>query len=315
MAGHQENTDSHFEMKASSEREIRDTAYFERTKVPPDKGFYVRFVTKEHNSPLHWHRELEILYILNGSAVVQMKGKKYRLKPQDLIVIESSIIHDVIYALPQTMGICIHISKSYMRKYLADLELMQMLCTPESPGNGKEEGYERLRQYLKELTVLYFEQKQSYPFASSAIVLKILAELVDNFSELVSEELNIAGADNLVRVEQIFQYVEEHYKEPISLQDAADEAGLNKEYFCRFFKRSTGMTFLQYVNQVRISYIYQDLLHAEGNVQEIIERHGMYNTKVFYRLFKERYGCTPREMWKMMEEEQEIKKINSIDTK
>lgn len=305
MPEHQENAYSHSIIPASSEREMRNKVYFERTEVPPDKGFHVRFVTKEHNSPLHWHRELEMLYILNGSAVVQMEGKKYRLRPQDLIVIDSSVIHDVIYALPQTMGICIHISKSYMRRYLADLELMRMICTPESKGHEKEEGYERLRQYLKDLTVLYFEQKQSYPFASGAIVLKILAELVDDFSELVSEEINIAGVDNLVRVEQIFQYVEGHYTEPISLQDAADEAGLNKEYFCRFFKRSTGMTFLQYVNQVRISHIYQDLLHAEGNVQEIIERHGMYNTKVFYRLFKERYGCTPREMWKMMEEEKE----------
>lgn len=291
--------------KSPADGPLHDKVYFERTEVPPDKGFHIQFVTKEHNSPLHWHREMEILYILNGSAVVQMEGKKYHLNPQDLIVIDSSVIHDVVYALPQTMGICIHISKSYMRRYLADMELMRIICIPESPVLGKEESYGKLRWYLKELTVLYFEQKQSYPFASGAIIMEILAELVDDFSELVSEEITIAGADNLVRVEEIFQYVEEHYKEPISLQDAADQAGLNKEYFCRFFKKNTGMTFLQYVNQVRISHIYRDLLHAEGNVQEIMERHGMYNAKVFYRLFKERYGCTPREMWKMMEEEQE----------
>lgn len=305
MQKYQKNVFPYSESDILPEHRIRDKAYFERTQVSPDKGFSIRFVTKEHNSPLHWHRELEVLYILNGSAVVQMEGKKYHLKPQDLIVIDSSVIHDVVYALPQTMGICIHISKSYMRRHLADMELMRIICTPESRGIGKEEEYEKLQRYLKELTVLYFEQKHSYPLTSGAIVLGILAELVDDFSEIVSEELNIAGVDNLVRVETIFQYVEEHYKEPISLQDAAEEAGLNKEYFCRFFKKNTGMTFLQYVNQVRISHIYQDLLHTEGNVQEIMERHGMYNAKVFYRLFKERYGCTPREMWKMMKEEQE----------
>lgn len=279
------------------------SAYFERVKVPPDKGFQIRFVTKEHNSPLHWHREMEILYILNGSAEVKMEGTRYHLKPLDVIAIDASVLHDVVYALPQTMGICIHISKSYMRRYLADLELMRFTCAPGDLGQRQAEGYARLRQYLKELTVLYFEQKQSYPLTSGAIVLEILAVLVDDFSELVSEEISAMKVDDLVRVEQIFQYVEAHYKEQIPLQEAADETGLNKEYFCRFFKKNTGMTFLQYVNQVRISHIYQDLLHTEGNVQEIMERHGMYNTKVFYRLFKERYGCTPREMRQMEEEE------------
>ena len=157
----------------------------------------------------------------------------------------------------------------------------------------------KLCGYLKDLTILYFEQKSSYPLASSALVLQIMAGLVDNFSQKLSQDMEVSSVDNLARMEQIFQYVEEHYKEPISLQDAADMLGLNKEYFCRFFKYNTSMTFLQYVNQVRLNHIYHDLLHTEGSVQEIMERHGMYNTKVFYRMFKETYHCTPREMKKM----------------
>lgn len=273
-----------------------ENVLFERTSVPLDIGFQVRFVTRKYNSPPHWHPEMEILYILNGSATVRMKDRKYYLRPLDLIVIDSSVIHDVVYALPQTMGICIHISKSYVRRFLPDIELMQFVCPPDRMDYKKEKSYLRLCQYLKDLTVLYFEQKPSYPLSSNAMLLQILAALVDDFSVPAGEKLEISGVDNLVRVEQIFQFVESHYKEQISLQDAADELGLTKEYFCRFFRSSTGMTFLQYVNQVRLGHIYQDLLCAEGSVQEIMEKHGMYNVKLFYRLFKERYGCTPREM-------------------
>ncbi len=103
----------------------------------------------------------------------------------------------------------------------------------------------------------------------------------------------------MCRLEQICDYVEHHYTEEISLQDAADEQGLNKEYFCRFFKQNTGTSFIRYVNQVRLGHIYQDLLHAEGSIQEITERHGFFNQKLFYRMFKERYGCTPRELRSM----------------
>lgn len=275
---------------------------FENVEIPPDKGFQVRFVTMKHNSPLHWHREMEILYILNGSAVVQMEGKKYRLKPLDLIVIDSALIHDVIYALPQTMGICIHISKSYMRQYLPDIELIRFVCNPESAGQGKEEGYSQLCEYVKDLTVSYFEQKSNYPLISGALILQILGVLVEQFGQQISGELDVCSTENRVRLEQIFHYVEKNYKETISLQDAADELGLNKEYFCRLFKRCTGMTLMQYVNQVRLNHIYQDLLYGEGSVQEIMERHGMNNIKLFYRLFKERYGCTPKKMQKMSKE-------------
>ncbi len=54
-----------------------------------------------------------------------------------------------------------------------------------------------------------------------------------------------------------------------------------------------GIPFIQYVNQVRINQIYQDLLHTDESIQEIMERHGFYNQKLFYRMFKEIYDCTP----------------------
>lgn len=276
--------------------------YFESTEVLPDMGFQIRFVTMKHNSPLHWHREMEILYILNGSAVVTIEGKRYKLDPMEMIVIDSSVIHDVVYELPQTMGICIHISKSDMRRYLADIELLHIVCCKDKLLPQQKEAYDKLCRYLKELTVLYFEQKQSYALASSALILQIMAVLVEQFSEPAPESLNVSDVDNLARVEQVFNFVEQNYQEPIALQDAADELGLNKEYFCRFFKKNTGMSFLQYVNEVRLNHIYQDLLYTEGSVQQIMEKNGAYNTKLFYRLFKETYQCTPRELKRMIKE-------------
>lgn len=276
--------------------------YFESTEVLPDMGFQIRFVTMKHNSPLHWHREMEILYILNGSAVVTIEGKRYKLDPMEMIVIDSSVIHDVVYELPQTMGICIHISKSDMRRYLADIELLHIVCCKDKLLPQQKEAYDKLCRYLKELTVLYFEQKQSYALASSALILQIMAVLVEQFSEPAPESLNVSDVDNLARVEQVFNFVEQNYQEPIALQDAADELGVNKEYFCRFFKKNTGMSFLQYVNEVRLNHIYQDLLYTEGSVQQIMEKNGAYNTKLFYRLFKETYQCTPRELKRMIKE-------------
>lgn len=258
-----------------------------------DNGFYIKFVTMNHNSPPHWHRAMEILFILNGHATVKMEGKKYRLKPLDMIVIDSTRVHDVVYALPQTMGICIHISKNFMRRYISDIELTRFQCSVETLLPEQKDFYNELCGYMKELTIQYVNQKQSYQLRSNALVLEILADLVEHFSSPASETLSVSAYNNLARMERISQYVENHHQEQITLQDAADELGLNKAYFCRFFKENMGVSFVRYVNQVRIDHIYQDLIHTDDSIQEIMEHHGFYNQKLFYQMFKEIYNSTP----------------------
>lgn len=269
---------------------------FKATNVLTEMGFQIDFVTMSCNSPPHWHREMEILYILNGSAILTMEGESYCVEPLDLIVVDSSKIHEVVYKFPQTMGICIHISKTSLRRYMPDIELLQITCCPQKLQTKQQDSYNRLCEHLKDLTQLYFVQKTSYPFSSSALVLSIMALLVDDFAGTVPDTISVTGNGQLSRIEQIFQYVELHYREPIELKTAADELGLNKEYFCRFFKKNTGMTFLQYISHVRLNHIYQDLLYKDGSIQEIMEHNGIFNNKMFYRQFKEIFHCTPREL-------------------
>lgn len=272
----------------------RDNTY-EDVNLQPDVGFDIRFVTMNHNSPFHWHRELEILYILNGHATVNMDGERYELNPLDAIVIDYAHIHEVIYALPQTMGICIHVSRQVLRRFLPDVGPMAIRCIGRQLLPEKQKYYSQLCSYLKEMTVLYVNQSRTYQLKSTALILNILACLIEHFAEPVASSVSETKIGNMERMEQICAYVDHNYKGEITLKEAADELGLNREYFCRFFKQNMGTSFIHYVNQVRLNYIYQDLLHTDDPVQEITERHGFFNQKLFYRMFKERYGCTPRE--------------------
>lgn len=269
---------------------------YEKVILQPDVGFDIRFVTMNHNSPFHWHRELELLYILNGHATVTMDGEQYELEPLDAIVMDYAKIHEVLYAMPQTMGICIHISRQLLRRYVKESELIAIRCAGTQLLPEQQTYYSEICECLKEITVLYVNQRKTYHLRSTALILNILASLIEHFSEPVTKSVSAARVGNMERLEQICDYVEHHYREEIILQDAADELGLNREYFCRFFKQSTGTSFIKYVNQVRINHIYQDLLHTDEGVQDIMEHHGFYNQKLFYRMFKERYDCTPREL-------------------
>ena len=105
----------------------------------------------------------------------------------------------------------------------------------------------------------------------------------------------------IARLKDVLRYVAKNDQEPIALKEAADIASLNQDYFCRMFKKCMGVTFLEYVNQVRINHIHEGLLATEDSITDILEHNGFTNYKVFSRMFKAQFGMTPRELRKLQE--------------
>ena len=128
---------------------------------------------------------------------------------------------------------------------------------------------------------------------AEGIILQTVAQLIRYFSSTSAVQLADTHLMTIDRIRKVMSYVEEHYKENISLQDVSDLLGIGKEYFCRFFKKNMGISFLQYLNEVRLSHIYQGLMDTDLPIAELMEENGFYNQKLFNRSFKELYGCTP----------------------
>ena len=86
-----------------------------------------------------------------------------------------------------------------------------------------------------------------------------------------------------------------HYTEKLSLEEVANQVGFSREYFCRFFKQHMGITFLRYLNEVRISHAGRILMNTDKSISEVMQESGFTNQTIFNRLFKEIYGMTPRQ--------------------
>lgn len=84
--------------------------------------------------------------------------------------------------------------------------------------------------------------------------------------------------------------------EPLTLTQAASYLGFSREYFCRLFKKFTGQTFLEYVNNIRAMKLYDDLNTSTESITSLMEKHGITNYKVFLRTFRELYGTTPQKI-------------------
>ena len=72
--------------------------------------------------------------------------------------------------------------------------------------------------------------------------------------------------------------------------------GYNADYLSRFFKKYMGVGMIEYLYRLRLNYVYHELCVTDDPIQVIFDRHGCANEKHVEKLFRTRYGATPREI-------------------
>ncbi len=97
------------------------------------------------------------------------------------------------------------------------------------------------------------------------------------------------------RIDRVCTFINENYKDPLRLSDAASIVNMSTTAFSRFFKKSTGKTFVNYVNALRIGWACKLLIESDLNIAEISYEVGFNNLSNFNRRFYERHGINPRE--------------------
>jgi two-component system response regulator YesN len=101
-------------------------------------------------------------------------------------------------------------------------------------------------------------------------------------------------------IEQIKQYVAEHYNESVSLADLSERFYINLHYLCQLFKAKTGQTYLEYLTKLRMEQAKELLLKSDLKIYEICERVGYSDTTHFSRIFEKTVGSKPTEYRKRL---------------
>ncbi|MBU3875264.1 AraC family transcriptional regulator [Faecalicatena sp. AGMB00832] len=242
----------------------------------------------------HFHDWIEIIYLTHGDLEIQVNNKTTQLKVNDFVVINPMSIHST-RCMGGNTAILLQIPISFLEKFMPDIRDYSFCVDLESKDPKVQTKLANIRSTLQDLWINYEFQVEGYVFRCYSLIFEIIYILVHSFSYKVDRKERQKNEKNLERIQTIIEYVEEHYQEPISIPEIAGLVGLNEIYFSRFFKNNMGMTFLEYLNMVRLEKIYVDLLNTNMPIKDIQEKHGFYNDKVFRRMFKEVYGCTPRE--------------------
>ncbi len=96
------------------------------------------------------------------------------------------------------------------------------------------------------------------------------------------------------RIDRVCTFINRHYKEKLRLEDTAAIANMSVTAFSRFFKKSTGKTFVKYINELRIGQACKLLIESDLTIAEICYEVGFNNLSNFNRRFYERHHMSPR---------------------
>jgi AraC-like DNA-binding protein len=244
----------------------------------------------------HYHPEYEITLIEKGSGK-RLVGDSYdNFEPGDLVMIGKELPHTWAsdkMVKGKSSAVVIQFNEDILQGLLklAEFENLKKLLS-----NSRQGLYYPQKNTL-EITGLIKNLPDKKGIEKITALLQILDKLCyEKHISLASAYFQpVKGGLNEKRITRVCQYIQENSAEKISIENAAALIHLSKSAFCKFFKRTTGKTFSDYVNEIRIGHACFLLAETDKTIANICYGSGFESLTYFNRVFFKKKGARPKE--------------------
>ena len=262
----------------------------EHDGIVPVKIFYFK---KENNTLAqiampHWHRDIELDYLVKGNTVMIVHGVHHEVKSGEVLLINSGDIHS---SVPSRFGkeeesIAFLIDYDYMKKYINKLDNYRFreLFTKEQQ--------EFLKKRMSDVVQIYLKNTEFSELKITKCMLEIMLYLSENCVERMDKRAREKHG-TLQNISRAIEYIDQNYWQSISLKTISSYLNLDESYFSRCFKKTTGECFKDYLQKKRLSMSLKDLLNPEKTVTDVAYQNGFPNLKSYINVFKKYYFVTP----------------------
>lgn len=274
---------------------LRNAALRERMDMPdpqfPIKLHHCEFYEKgQILFHPHFHEHLEILYFVQGGAMIECNSKEIYVQEGEFIILNSNDLHygincseHVIYnALITDLSLLQSPSPDAVEtKFIAPLAQNMVLFQ-----NHISDDHE-LRMAFEQIRHEFRSKELGYELAIKSSMYRMLTLLFRKYISIYMPKSAYNNrVKNVARFAPIFKYIEEHYLEPLTVDQLARMAGLSRFHFSRLFSELTNKTVTEYINQFRINKSEYLLRNTEMTISEVALASGYNDISYFSRTFK-----------------------------
>ena len=238
-----------------------------------DERLYVS-LNRDGVCPLHFHRKIELVYIQSGHKKIFCDDKEYFLESDQIFVADSYAMHSyeksddgtqIIIVLPN------HMLKDYYLLY-SDYKLKNNVLLDKD-----------ICKAMKPL-FLALAKKNPNPLINQGRIDLLMGHIVDTLGIEKREE-----AFDHKFIEEVLAYIQENYKDEITLDSLADHFNYSKYYFSRMFNNYLHTNITNYLSMIRLQAAIEILKAGQDNVSDAALEAGFSSIQTFYRAAKKHY--------------------------
>ena len=272
---------------------------FEKINVPNKYTFISRKLPLEYHAKIHSHKNFELNYITSGSGRRIVGDNISGFETGDLVLMGPNLPHcwellDEEYGVDPSC-IVTHFSEGIINSGFFNMpELEEMVELLKQANRGlrfKIKDDSEIKQILEKMSNSSGLEYYIGLLEIFNLLLKI--ENVDKLSNPMSQ--SSLFSKNLEKINKVYEYIFQNILEEIRLEDAAAVLNMAPSSFCRFFKKKTNVTFMEYVKSVRVGIAAKLLAETDKQITQICFESGYNNLANFNHYFKDIMGKTPSE--------------------
>lgn len=235
----------------------------------------------------HLHNCYEIEFIISGSLDEIINDSVYHAVPGDLFLLSPNDMHE-LRNIDDAYICTIMFPETFI-----DEELLLQLEEKNLFFNIVSRMTEKTRNKLEFLISMIEDEIKNGDVNSKVSVKNILNIIITFILRNVVEETNISKKYNSVRKAVV--YIKDNFKEQITLKEVADTVGLESKYFSVLFKKSMGLSYKDFLNEMRLNYAQRLLSENKESVTDICYLCGYGSVSNFNRMFKRKFALSPSE--------------------
>ena len=256
-----------------------------------------------YHNPWHYHTEYEITLIEKGRGTRFVGDHIEQYNDMDLIILGSNLPHEWRSDLKPDKEID-NISSSMAIHFKYDFLGLPFYSLPESTelNNFLEKANFGIKiqeiSTINKVRYMIYEMMEKTGFNRLAIFLNLLNELItcQNYKLLSSEGFtNSSYHQEYEKINIIYEYMIKNFKNNITLDEVAATIHMTPASFCRYFKRGTHKTFVQYLNEIRTGYAKKLLVEDKYSISQAAYESGFNNLSNFNKQFRKINGMTPKD--------------------
>lgn len=247
---------------------------------------------------MHYDSHPIIEYFKEGRGIINIEGKGYPFEPGDVIIVTPTELHACHFQEDTAVyRISVHLNKKLLDSFECNADAFFDFFDSRKKGTGNVISAETVKEYridemIETMAKYAAKSDQKHRVLAKCKAIELLHVMSNAVHRNASEPAEPDIESDLIN--KILQYINNHYKENITLSSIAEHFYHSKYHICTLFKKYVGVTVTEYINIRRIQLV-NDLIRSGYSLHEACFEAGFHNYSNFYRVYTKHMGMTPQQ--------------------